>query len=197
MKKSVWLSIVVLATLISLTISPKPIQAAQNTATFIVQSGSNDVNQDGSTLSSGNTTLWLGNGSSTSSGYTGLRFTNVTLPQGATITSALIQVYSSKSQWIPMSIQIAADQSTNSVACSTTNLPSQRSLTAAKVNSTTNANWLANTWYSLPDISTVIQEVVSQPGWQSGNSLSVVIKGTGSAYSRKYLRSTKAQPQLR
>ena len=45
-------------------------------------------------------TVWLGNAASTTSSYTGLRFTNVTVPPGATITAAHLEVYSSQDQWI-------------------------------------------------------------------------------------------------
>jgi hypothetical protein len=189
MKKITWLSLVTLATLVFLSFNPNPSLAAQNSATFQIINGSDDVNQDGTTFKSHRSTIWLGNTTSTTSSYTGLRFTNVSLPKGATITSAQLQVYSSQSQWISMAIQVAGDLSANSAAFSSTNLPGQRGLTTSKVTSTTDTNWSTNTWYYLPDITSVIQELVNQAGWQSGNSLSVIIKGTGNAYARKFVSS--------
>ncbi|HEX7432724.1 MAG TPA: hypothetical protein VF326_03640, partial [Anaerolineaceae bacterium] len=87
MKKITWLSLVTLATLVFLSFNPNPSLAAQNSATFQIINGSDDVNQDGTTFKSHRSTIWLGNTTSTTSSYTGLRFTNVSLPKGATITS--------------------------------------------------------------------------------------------------------------
>jgi hypothetical protein len=49
--------------------------------------------------------------------------------------------------------------------------------------------WLANTWYSLNETATVVQAVINRPDWQSGNSLSIILKGGGSAWSRKFVTS--------
>src|SRR5574337_1257794 len=84
------------------------------TLTAQVASSSDDANQDGSTLALTSSTVWLGNGSSTTSSYTGLRFTSLTIPPGATINSARLQVYSSQSQWLSISMSMAAEAIGNS-----------------------------------------------------------------------------------
>ncbi|MDP8236584.1 MAG: C25 family cysteine peptidase, partial [Candidatus Erginobacter occultus] len=38
--------------------------------------------------------------------------------------------------------------------------------------------WTDGNWYTTPDISNVIQEVVNRPGWNSGNALSIVPDNT-------------------
>lgn len=152
------------------------------------------MNQDGATLTTDGTTVWVGNGSATTSQYTGLRFNNVTIPPGATIKSAQVQVYSAQSQWITLAYNIYADKSTNSIAFSTSSLPSQRSLTTAFSTVSDNVDWAGSTWYSLPDVTPVIQEIVNQPGWVSGNSLSIIMQGTGGAYARKFIDAFDGTP---
>jgi len=169
-------------------------------ATFQIASSADGVNEDGSTYTSNSSTIWLGNGGSKTASFTGIRFTNVSIPKGATITSAKLRVYSSTSQWISISMSMAADLSANSPAFSTSNKPSQRGLTTQKVSYSSNVSWSANTWYSLDEIAAVVQEIVNQAGWQSGNSLSIILKGTGNSWGRKTIASWSASnnngPQL-
>ena len=183
------------------TLTPTPVATAGSATTTIqVSSSSDDVNQDGTSLSLTSPTIWLGNGSSTTSSYTGLRFNSLSIPPGATITSAHLEVFSSKSQWVSISLNIAAEATGNSPTFSTSNLPSQRTLTVQRISHTSNVQWLASTWYSLNEMGPVIQEVVSRADWQSGNSLSVILKGTGASWGRKfavsYNGSTVNAPKL-
>lgn len=86
-------------------------------------------------------------------------------------------------------MSIAAEAIGNSPTFSTSNLPSQRTLTTQQVNHSSNTQWQANTWYALDEIAPVIQEVVNRADWQSSNSLSLILKGTGGAWGRKFVRS--------
>jgi hypothetical protein len=47
-----------------------------------------------------------------------------------------------------------------------------------------------------PDIASVIQEIVSRPGWTSGNSLVVIITGTGERVAESYDGVAAAAPLL-
>jgi FtsP/CotA-like multicopper oxidase with cupredoxin domain len=164
------------------------------TLTLQVGASSDDVNQDGNTLELAFFDVWLGNGSSTTASYTGLRFTNVTIPPGATITAAHVEVYANSTQWISVNMALAAEAVGNSPTFSTNNRPSQRTLTSAQVNHSSNVQWLAGTWYSLDDITLVIQEVVNLGDWANGNSLSVILKGTNGQWGRKYVESYDGTP---
>ncbi len=164
--------------------------AADTSVTVQVNASANNVNEVNSVLDATNASLWLGNGGSATTSYSGLRFTSVAIPAGATITSAFLQVYSAQSQWITYSFSLAADASGNSAAFTSTSRPSQRTQTINKVAHSDNVNWAANTWYSLDEMKSVVQEVVSRADWQSGNSLSIIIKGTGTGtFARKFIRS--------
>jgi RHS repeat-associated protein len=168
--------------------------SASGTVTVQVSASSDDVNQDNTSLTTTSSTAWLGNASSTTSSYTGLRFNNLAIPPGATITSAHLEVFSSQSQWVSMSFNIAAEAIGNSPTFSTGNLPSQRTLTTQQVSHSSNVQWQASTWYSLNEMGPVVQEVVGRADWQSGNSLSIILKGTGGAWGRKSVRSFDGSP---
>lgn len=168
--------------------SPTPTSSVK-TLSLQIKSGGDDVNQDGTGFNTTTSTVWFGNGSSTTSSYLGLRFGSVTIPKGAVIKSANLSFYSSQSQWLSIKTDIFADKSPDSVSFSSTNKPSQRTLTTNKVTYSTNNQWNANTWYNMTDITSVMQEIVNQTGWISGKNISIIIKGTGSSFGRKYLKS--------
>jgi len=165
----------------------KPVSAA--TTTFVVSSSSDDVNEDGSTLTLNSTTLWLGNGASKTSSFAAVRFTNVSIPKGASITSAKLNIYSTQNQWLRIRMSMAGELSPNSATFSSTSKPSQRTLTSQKINYNSNDSWSANSWYLLDEMAPVVQEIVNQSGWQTGNSLSIILKGSGNAWGRKFIAS--------
>jgi hypothetical protein len=86
-------------------------------------------------------------------------------------------------------MSIAGELSVNSGAFTSNSKPSQRTLTSQKLNHSSNVSWSANTWYMLDEMAPVVQEIINQPGWQSGNSLSIILKGAGSAWGRKFITS--------
>lgn len=168
------------------TLTPTP-TTGPRTVTFTIKSGADDVNEDGANFIATGTTLWVGTAANATASFAGLRFTGVTIPRGATITSAHLEIYSTRAQWIQINLQMAADASDNSVAFTTSAKPSQRVLTTSRITHTSNVNWAANSWISLDEIRAVIQEIVSRTGWQSGNSLTIVLKGTStSTFARKF-----------
>jgi len=171
------------------------VQSTPTTVTFQISAGANDVNQVNTTLSTGNTTGWLGTGGSSSSSYTGLRFTGVTIPKNAQIQSARLEVYSTQGQWQSIGLNIGADASGSSSAFSTSALPSLRTLTTARLVHTSNVNWTTNTWYQFTGMQSVIQEVVNRSDWNSGNSLSLIARGTVGTWGRKFIRTFEGNAQ--
>jgi hypothetical protein len=153
------------------------------------------VNEVNGGLAATGDAIWVGNGGSTTTSYAGLRFTNVTIPTGVTIISARLELYSAQDQWIGISLATRGDKVATSAPFTSGNLPSQRNLTTATINHTSNTRWSANTWYPLDEIAAVVQEIVGSSGWQSGNSLSIILRGNGSAiWGRKFARSREAGP---
>lgn len=99
-------------------------------------------------------------------------------------------------QWINMDFTLAAEAADNSAPFSSTARPSSRSLTTAQITHSSDAPWTPGEWYALNDMATAVQEVVNRPGWQTGNSLTVILHGTGPTWGRKYVRSYESDPAL-
>lgn len=109
----------------------------------------------------------------------GIRFENVNIPQGATITGASLtfNAFSGNSQ--ASSLNFVGEAADNALAFSNaTNNIGSRANTAASVNWSVPA-WVANQDYTSPDLSTVVQEVVARGGWNAGNDLAILISGSG------------------
>ena len=103
------------------------------TVTFPVAAGADDVNEVTNVLTAGDATVWLGNAASATASFAGLRFANVTIPAGAIITSARLEVNAPSTQWQRMAFEFAAHAAANSPAFTTTSRPSQRPLLAPRV----------------------------------------------------------------
>jgi len=168
------------------TFTPVPVSG---TFTSQVSVGSDDVNQEGSVFQSSSTTVWIGNASTTANNYGAFRFTNIQIPRGATITAARLEFYSANTQWVSVNLQIAGDAADNSLPFSASALPSQRVLTTARIVHSSDVKWMVNTWYPFTDMRLVVQEIISRPNWQLGNTMSIILVGTGSPWGRKLVSS--------
>jgi type IV pilus assembly protein PilY1 len=138
----------------------------------------------------------LGTGQSTSASYTGLRFTGITIPRNAVITSAYLEVYSTQNQWITIGFQVYGDNTGNSSTFTMSTKPSQRSLTAQWGTYSANTQWLANQWYQIPSLAPVVQALINRSDWQSGNALTLILKGTSGQYGRKVAQSYDSDPSF-
>jgi hypothetical protein len=176
------------------TSTPAVTPGQPQTLNVQIGSGADDVNQDGTAFTANSSSLWLGTGGSTTASYTGLRFNNLQIPQGAKIVSAKLKVYSVQKAWISLNLNLGAEASGNSPAFSASNLPSQRLLTTNRVSHSSNVAWQANTWYDFDEMAPVVQEIISRGDWRSGNSLSIIMKGTGGAWSRKFVQDYSVSP---
>ena len=122
---------------------------------------------------------------STTSGKSGsgMRFQNVTIPPGATITSAYLTFTASASDSLDNvnSVIIGEDTDNASAFSDLANYQSRRgtivgganndNITSASVTWNAIGHWTAETTYNSPDISAIIQEIVNRSGWVSGNAL--------------------------
>lgn len=109
-----------------------------------------------------------------------LRWTNVTIPKDSTINAATITFttpgFGDGNNNIFMKIRGIAEDNTANFSSD----GKGRTRTSAGVDWDLNAIE-ANTEYTTPDISSVIQEIISRAGWVSGNALGVLIDDDGSA----------------
>ncbi len=175
------------------TASPSPTAVSSGSTTVQVNNGNDDANEVNGTLALTETTLWVGNGGSAES-YLGIRFNGVNVPRNANIQSAFLDFYSPAGTWMTINVNIGAEATDNSSNFALGTRPSLRSLTSARVTHSSNVNWPTGTWNTLEDVRTVVQEVVNRPGWVQGNSLSIIIKGNGGSWSRKFMSSYEGNP---
>ena len=113
----------------------------------------------------------------------GMRFNGLVIPPGATITNAYVQFETDETTSDATSLTIQGeDVDTAATFVGTSGNVSSRPITSASV------AWSPPAWPTkdaagpdqrTPDISSVIQEIVNRSGWMSGNSLVIVITGSG------------------
>jgi hypothetical protein len=118
----------------------------------------------------------------------GIRFLGISIPQGATITNAYVQfaLDSTSRDLDPVDLTIQGEESpiAPTFGSGSFNITVGRPLTSASV------NWVPPEWNSgtagdqlakhrTPDIKAVIQEIVDQGTWASGNPLAIIITGSG------------------
>ncbi|MCL7420197.1 MAG: Ig-like domain-containing protein [Methylobacter sp.] len=130
----------------------------------------------------------------------GMRFNAITIPQGATITSAFIQFTVDEAESGATTLQIAGQSIDNAPTFTTgTGNISSRPKTGTSV-SWSPAAWptknVAGPDQRTPNIAAVIQEIVNRAGWSSGNSLAVIITGNGERVAEAFDGVPSAAPLL-
>lgn len=125
-----------------------------------------------------------------------LRFPNIVIPVGSTVTSAILTLY----DYVTEPAQnpggtIYMNDEDDAVA--PTNFAETEALseTAASVVFTVGAQ-TANAAHLTPDISAAVQEVINRAGWVEGNALMVVIRSGGSWTGSFHSYEAFYQPHL-
>jgi hypothetical protein len=150
-----------------------------------VAAGSDDAEQ--STSGSASTLISSSDLELTTDGNTvqvvGVRFASLAIPAGATITSAYVQFRADEVSTGASSLTIRAEAADNTptyqaVAGNVTG----RATTSASV-AWSPPDWTAvgdaGTAQRTPDLTTLVQAVVSRAGWTQGNALALQLSGTG------------------
>ncbi|MBI1294517.1 hypothetical protein GC175_06125, partial [bacterium] len=120
----------------------------------------------------------------------GLRFQNVDLPPGATVTNAYVQFTTDATRSLSVNALTVAAERTAHAAPFTTAINN----VSARTRTNTTVAWSPPLWTTIneagpgqrtPDLSLVVQEIIDLPGWQSGNAIAVIVTGEGrrEAYS--------------
>ena len=140
------------------------------------------------------TTINFGRESSTVDGVSGFRFTNVTVPAGATISSAVLTLTQFGNNGNTPLINIYGEAIDNSTTFSTSspNRTIDKARTTNYVAWQTSGTWYTNIEYSSPNLgngaNSPVGEVLGRANWASGNALTLICDGknTGSYYKTPY-----------
>ena len=128
--------------------------------------------------------------------HVGLRFTDIQIPAGAIITSAYLQLQADEAGSVNTNLTISAIDEASVLAFENTDLNlSTRSLLGA-VQWNDLPAWNVNEDHISPDIATLVQSIINNPGWASGNALGFVITGTGTRTAESYNGERAAAPLL-
>lgn len=130
----------------------------------------------------------------------GLRFNGVTIPQGAVIVDAYLQFTADETNTVATSLTIEGEATANAITFPSGSFGiSPRPRTAASV------AWSPTPWTSVGEsglaqrslnIAAIIQEIIGQGGWNSGNSLVLIITGSGERVAESYNGDPASAPML-
>lgn len=108
------------------------------------------------------------------------RFTNVTIPAGATITAAKLQFRCAYERSGTCNVKAHFEAADNPGAPTTYSDLTSRSLTTGTAWNSVEL-WTVNNWYDSVDIKSELQEVIDRAGWSSGNAVTVHVVDNSSS----------------
>ena len=126
----------------------------------------------------------------TNDSVVGLRFQNITIPQGMTIYSAYITFRANVANSEVTNLLIAGEASDNAAPFNTTadNIKN-RTATTTTVTWSNVQPWSAGVDYPSASIKDIMQEIVSRPGWASGNAMVFRITGIPGTPNKRDVRA--------
>lgn len=130
----------------------------------------------------------------------GLRFTDVDVPREAVVTDAYVSFTADEasSEKTSLTVHGVAEDDPPTFVSARFNVSSQ-------TNTTASVAWSPPPWLTpgasgpeqrTPNLAPIVQEIVSRPGWSSGNALALVISGTGRRTAESFDGSRLEAPLL-
>jgi Concanavalin A-like lectin/glucanases superfamily/Bacterial Ig domain len=175
------------------TLMPPP----PSTVSVRISQGSDDAEEVASSGAVGLTSSDLELVTDGSVQVIGLRFQNINVPQGATITNAYIEFEADEAQSETTSLTFKGQAADNAITFTTnTYNVSSRPKTTAQVSWSNLPAWTKNSKYQSPDIKSIIQEIVGRSGWANGNSLAIIVEGSGKRVAESYNGEAPNAPLL-
>lgn len=165
-----------------------------------VSEGEDDAVEIAGTVALSDTVLPISQG--TAVVHTGLRYQNIAIPKGATITRAFLRLTSAAVNSNETSIHIYGQLNTNATVFSGTDPISSRPRTTESVVwEDDNEFGFTNEVHNSPDLSAVIQNIVDQSAWCGGNDLALLLQtqslsGSSARQTFSFESGTGQVPQL-
>ena len=131
--------------------------------------------------------------------WNGLRFTNVTIPDGALINSAYIVFTAKKTgSSLNANTRIFGEDNTSNPAtypdCNDCFDISNRTQTSSYVNWFGIPVWIEENQYSSPDLSSIVQEIVDDQSGLTNESMAFILESQGPAYPDRKAYSYDSDP---
>jgi len=127
----------------------------------------------------------------------GMRFQDIDIPQGVTITGAYIEFEADESHTGTTHLSFSAEDVDDASSFSSSRYSvSSRTKTSAMVTWNNVPSWYTNQDHQTPDLSYVIQEIVDRGGWVSGNSIAIIVNGSGKRVAESYNGESANAPLL-
>ena len=143
-----------------------------DTMTVNITQSSDDATEQRSVVDTTSTTLNL---ASTSNAITtGLRFQNITIPRYATIDSAVLVLTANSNKSGTVTFTVRAEESVNPATYQTTISDISGRNYSAGV-SWTAGSWFSGTSYTSQELKSIVQPLVDNGSWQSGNAMAFSI----------------------
>ena len=130
----------------------------------------------------------------------GIRFQGVSIPAGAAISQAYVQFTVDEVSSVAASLTLHGQAADDAPAFTTSSGDiGSRPTTAAAV------TWSPAAWTAVgaagpdqqtPNLAPLIQEIVSRSGWTAGNSLVLVVTGSGTRVAEAFEGAANAAPLL-
>jgi len=185
----------------STPVTPVVVSNGGNSVDIRVAKGSDDVEENSSgRMSTNSSDLELIYDNNTQ--VVGIRFTGVKIPMGATITNAYIQFKVDEATSKTTNLTIVGEANSNASAFSNTfRNVSKRTRTSNSV------SWSPQSWLKVgemgisqrtPNLSPIVQEIVNQSNWISGNSIVMIIVGNnnGKRVAKSFEGNSAGAPLL-
>lgn len=123
--------------------------------------------------------------------HVGLRFNNIAIPPQATIVRAYVQFKVDEPKSVATTVIVQGQAADNAATFQkkTSGDISGRPRTAAAV------SWSPDPWLTVgaagldqqtPELASVVQEIIDRPDWSSGNSLVLIVTGSGERVAESY-----------
>lgn len=185
---AVFVGVVVVLPLVRPEVRPNAQAANAQTVTMQISAAGDIANEDGTAVTVGQEKIWLGTGADAKASYTGLRFSGATIPKGAVVHSARVEVTQPEDAWIPVAFAVFAESAAASEPFSKTSPPSRRMHSATAVTHNDNVKWNANTVYSL-DVTKLVSELAAT---SARDVVTLVLRGSGGSWGRKFVWGSPA-----
>ncbi len=128
----------------------------------------------------------------------GMRFENISVPQGAAIINAYIEFETDETNSTTTNLVFKGEDNDNTLTFSSIDYDiSNRPTTSASVAWNNVPAWNTTSQkHQTPDLSPIVQEIVNRGGWVDGNSLVIIVSGTGERTAESYNGESANAPLL-